>query len=122
MSAPTLLRALDTRDVALAGSGWFALGCMHMLEPGTPLRALAVFGFVLICPGLAVTGALGFGAPLERAALAIALSMAAALLVGVTFTVLRVDSAALRIATLAVLTSVAVIGPAATGTDERSRP
>jgi uncharacterized membrane protein len=82
---------------------------MLVLPPASPLRAVLVFCFVLSCPGLAVSALLRVRDPVERWVLSIALSMSFAILVTVVLTLLRIESVTLRLALLAVLTTVAVL-------------
>ena len=49
-------RSFGVTRWVLAGSGWITLLCMYLLPPGLPLRTAVVFGFVLLCPGLAIAG------------------------------------------------------------------
>jgi hypothetical protein len=106
------LPTISGRQWALASSGWITLLCMEYLAPGSLLRTLVVFGFVLFCPGFAVAGFVPTRESAERWVLAVALSMSLGLLVSVAFTVIRVDSVTHCIETLAVITTTAVIADA----------
>jgi hypothetical protein len=114
------LRTITDRQWALAGSGWITLLCMECLPPGSLLRTMVVFGFVLFCPGFAVAGLVPTHDAAERWVLAVALSMSLGLLVSVTFTVARDDSVALRIGTLALITTTAVIADAVGSPPQRN--
>lgn len=124
------LRTVGAPQWVLMSSGWITLLCMQYLAPGSLGRTLAVFGFVLLCPGLAVAGLLPTRESVERWVLAVALSMSLGLLVSVAFTVARNESVTLRIGTLALITTTAVIADAVgsprrcvsfTPTDERAQ-
>lgn len=105
-------RSIDAWQWGLACSGWLTMLGMVGLPPGLPLRTVLVFGFVLLCPGLAIAGLIPVRDPLERWTIGVASSMAAALLVSLVFTLLRADSVMPRIGTLALLTTLAVLaGP-----------
>ena len=57
-------RSIDAWQWGLACSGWLTMLGMVGLPPGLPLRTVLVFGFVLLCPGLAIAGLIvlvGFG-------------------------------------------------------------
>ena len=49
-------RSIDAWQWGLACSGWLTMLGMVGLPPGLPLRTVLVFGFVLLCPGLAIAG------------------------------------------------------------------
>ena len=97
---------------ALASSGWITLLCVNYLPPGSLPRVLVVFGFVLVCPGLAVAGLIPTRESPERWVLAVALSVSFGLLVSVAFTVMRVESVIPQIVSLAVITTLAVLSNA----------
>ena len=63
--------------MVLAASGWLVLGVTITAAPPV-LRSLAVFGFVFICPGLAVVRLLPLRDHLERAVLAVAIGLSLA--------------------------------------------
>jgi hypothetical protein len=94
--------------LALACSGWLTwLG--QLLPPGFPLRVLVVFGFVLICPGLALTLLLPLREAVVRWVLAVALSVSLAILLNTVLTIASNDSLPLRLAVLATITTVAAV-------------
>jgi uncharacterized membrane protein len=103
------LRTASLRHLALAGSGWITLLGAAVMPPASLARVVVVFGFVLVCPGLAVSALLPARDPAERWVLIIALSTSLAILVSVALTVLRTESVTLRVALLAVITTVAVV-------------
>ncbi len=106
-------RSFGVTRWVLAGSGWITLLCMYLLPPGLPLRTAVVFGFVLLCPGLAIAGLVPMLDPLERWVAGVALSIASGLLVSLGFTLLRTGAVTVRIGTLALLTtSVVLAAPA----------
>jgi hypothetical protein len=102
------LRTAPLWQLILAASGWITLLGIHVLPPGSPPRVVLVFGFIMACPGLAVSGLLPAREPAERWVLTIALSTSFAIVVSVALTVLRIESVALRLGLLAVITTVAV--------------
>jgi uncharacterized membrane protein len=67
----------------LALSGWLVLGITTMAGH-SPIRPIAVFAFVLICPGLALVRLLPIRDFLERAVLAVALGLSLATLTAET--------------------------------------
>jgi uncharacterized membrane protein len=67
----------------LAASGWVVLA-VTTGAGYSPYRAVAVFAFVLVCPGLAVVRLLPVRDFLERLVLAVALSMSIAALIAET--------------------------------------
>lgn len=101
-------RRVRIRHLLLAVSGWLALAAFTYLPPGMPVRVLAVFAFVLCCPGLAVSGLLTADR-LQRWVLTVALSISLGVLVTVAFNELHDDSAVQRLAVLASVTTVATI-------------
>lgn len=104
----TSLPRLRLRDVLLAASGWLALAAFTYLPPAMPVRVLAVFAFVLCCPGLAVSGLLTEDR-LQRWVLTVALSISFGVLVTVAFNELHDDSTVQRLAVLAAVTTIATI-------------
>jgi len=66
-------------SLLLAGSGWIAFGIVAAQAP-TPARTIAVFGFVLICPGAVLIRLLHLRDPLERAVLGLAIGLSLAAL------------------------------------------
>jgi uncharacterized membrane protein len=106
------IRAVPAGLWVLASSGWITLISVHYLTPDSPfsvLRAPVIFAFVLLCPGLAVARLLPPREPAEVWVVATALSISFGLLVSVAFTMLRNDSMAQRLLTLAVITTVATV-------------
>ncbi|GAB2515590.1 hypothetical protein GCM10027167_17700 [Nocardia heshunensis] len=93
----------------VAASGWLALAAVAYLPADTPLRIAAVFGFVLLGPGFAISGLLSSGDRLERWVLTVALSLSLGLLVTVGFTELRDSSVDQRLAVLAAVTTMATL-------------
>ena len=67
-------------SLLLAVSGWIAFGIVAAQAP-TPARTIAVFGFVLICPGAVLIRLLHLRDPLERAVLGLAIGLSLAALV-----------------------------------------
>jgi hypothetical protein len=103
------LRSAPLWQLILAASGWITLLGILVLPPGSPPRVVLVFGFVLTCPGFSVSRLLPVREPAERWVLTIALSTSFAILVSVALMVLRIDSVALCLGLLAVITTVAVL-------------
>lgn len=87
----TTLRSERVRSQALslllAVSGWIVLGIIKAQAP-TAARTIAIFGFVLICPGAALIRLLPLRDLLERAVLGIA--------IGLSLAALTAGAAALR--------------------------
>lgn len=95
-------------QLLLAGSGWVTwLGLL--LPAGSPVRVLLVLGFVLTCPGLAVSLLLPLREAVVRWVLAVALSMSLAILLNTALTVISNDSLPLRLAVLASITTAAAL-------------
>lgn len=92
---------------ALASLGWFTLAA-GSLPPATPWRVTAVFLFTLVVPGFALSSMITTGLA-ERWVMTVALSVALAIVVSVVMTALRNDSMSLRIALLALVTTVAAL-------------
>jgi hypothetical protein len=67
-------------SLLLAVSGWIAFGVVAVQAP-TPARTIAVFGFVLICPGAVLIRLLHLRDPLERAVLGLAIGLSLAALI-----------------------------------------
>ncbi|MFI1912330.1 hypothetical protein [Nocardia sp. NPDC020380] len=102
------LSRIRIRHLLLAASGWLALAAFSYLPDGMPVRVLAVFAFVLFCPGLAISGLLTEDR-LQRWVLTVALSISFGVLVTVAFNELHDDSTVQRLAVLASVTTVATI-------------
>ena len=100
-----------TTPYLLAMSGWVALLALHLPPAAHPLRVVVTFGFILLCPGIAVARLLPISAGLDRWVAAVALGLSLSLLVSVGFTVARVQSPEQPMITLAALTSVAALAP-----------
>jgi uncharacterized membrane protein len=66
-------------SLLLAVSGWIVLGIVTAQAP-TPARTIAVFGFILICPGAVVIRLLRLRDPLERVVLGLAIGLSLATL------------------------------------------
>lgn len=116
------LRMIFSRQWALASSGWITLLCVEYLPPGSLLRVLVVFAFVLFCPGFAVARLLPTREPAERWVLAVALSMSFGLLITVGMTVMRNGSVSISIGLLALVTTIAVLAGAATSSRRPTSP
>ena len=109
----------------LGASGWLTMVGVQLLPPGSAPRVALVFGFVLICPGLAITLLLPIREAAMRWVLAVALSISTAILLNVATTMIQNDSVALRLAALALITSippVLVAGRLAQPVDRPSPP
>lgn len=76
LTGPRRSRAVP---LLLAVSGWAAVGIAALAGPGA-LRSAAVFGFVLVCPGVALARLLPLRDLLERAVLSAALGVSLAAL------------------------------------------
>ena len=101
------LAMVPTGQLLLGSSGWLAL-VAEQLPLANPARIAAVFGFMLICPGLAISR-LVTRHTLERWMLTAAVSTSLVILVNVATTVARNDSMTLRLAVPAAVTSIAVL-------------
>ncbi|GAA4916839.1 hypothetical protein ACFPM3_21235 [Streptomyces coeruleoprunus] len=108
---------LDSRTqirVALAASGWLALGATA-LPGGSPLRWVPVLAFVALGPGLALLfprpAAPRPGARLEALALVAPLSLALATLTATALFVAHAFSTAVFLGALAAFTTVAALLP-----------
>ena len=66
-------------SLALAASGWIVLGLVTAQAPA-PTRIIAIFGFVLICPGAALIRLLSLRDRLERVVLGLAIGLSLAAL------------------------------------------
>lgn len=102
----------------LAVSGWAVLGIVDAQAP-TALRVIAVFAFILICPGAALTRFLPVRDLLERAVLAVAIGVSLAALVGEATALGRPASASLVLVVLALVCTAAAVAEIARG--ERAR-
>ena len=89
-------------------SGWLALASLQ-LPPGNPARAVAIFGFVLVCPGLALVRFLRRSDPLEEFVAGLAVSISLAVTVTVFMAIGHFWHPGLALALLAALTTGAVV-------------
>jgi uncharacterized membrane protein len=103
------LRTIRFRQLALACSGWLTLLGVEYLPAASISRMMLVFFFVLVCPGLAVARILPMRESAERWVLAVALSISFGLMVSVGFTIMRNDSITSRLASLALIITLAVL-------------
>jgi hypothetical protein len=101
------LARVPVGQLLLAESGWLMLAG-EQLPPGNPARIVAVFGFMLTCPGLAISRLVSRDT-IERCVLTVTLSMSLAVLVSVAATVARNNSMTLQLVVLAAITSIAVL-------------
>jgi hypothetical protein len=101
------LAMVPVGQLLLASSGWLTLAA-EQLPLGNPARIAAVVGFMLICPGLAISRLISRDT-IERWMLTAAVSTSLMILVSVAATVMRDDSMTLRLAVPAAVTSVAVL-------------
>jgi uncharacterized membrane protein len=106
--------------IALAASGWVALA-LTALPLGSVVRAVAAFLFLLSCPGAALVRHWPVRDRLERAVLAVAVSMASAMLVAEALMVGRAWSAELALVGLAAVTSIAALLPGAVPSEHGGR-
>lgn len=103
----------------LAVSGWIAFGIVTAQAP-TPARTIAVFGFVLICPGAALIRLLRLRDPLERAVLGLAIGLSLAALVSEAAAIGHPMQARLVLAVLASVCTAAALAEVARGMRARS--
>jgi hypothetical protein len=101
------LARVPVGQLLLGASGWLTLVAAQ-LPPGNPARIVAAFGFMLTCPGLAISRLVSRDT-IERCALTVTLSMSLAILVSVAATVARNNSMTLQLVVLAAITSIAVL-------------
>lgn len=95
-------------SLLLAVSGWIVLGIVAAQAP-TPARTIAVFGFILICPGAAVIRLLGLRNPLERVVLGLAIGLSLATLISEVAALGHPMRAELVLAVLASVCTVAAL-------------
>lgn len=107
------------RSILLALSGWVALAATW-LPAGSVVRPLVVAAFLASCPGAAMLGWWPDTDRLERAVLAVALSISAALAVTEAQTLLGLWGPRLSMAILALITAGAAL--AAPGRRRRRKP
>lgn len=98
----------------LAVSGWIVFGIIAAQAP-TPVRAIAVFAFTLICPGAALIRLLPLRDLLERAVLGVAIGLSLAALIGEAAAIGRPPKALLVVAVLASICTASVLAAAARG-------
>jgi hypothetical protein len=106
-------------SILLALSGWVALA-LTFLPGGSIVRVAGAFGFVLFCPGAALIRWWPDKDLLSRFVIAVASSMALAVLVSQGLTLAGTTSARLALVVLAALTSIAAIVPKGSGREGRS--
>jgi uncharacterized membrane protein len=99
--------------VALAASGWVALA-LTALPSVAPLRESVGFAFVLICPGAALVRHWPGQDRLERAVLAVGLSLSSVMLVAEVLVMSHAWSAPAALAGLAAVTSAGALAPGVT--------
>jgi hypothetical protein len=107
-------------SIVLALSGWVALA-LTFLPGGSVPRAAGAFAFLLFCPGAALVRHWPDKDRLARSVLAVAISMALAVLVSQGLTLAGTTSARLALVVLSIVTSIAAILPTGLGR-ERSTP
>lgn len=111
-------RRWDPPGLVLAGCGWVALTATLLAGSG-PIRVVAVFGFVLVCPGWAIVRRLGRHDPLEDFVVGMALSMSLAVSITVVMAVTHWWHPIVALAALALITIAAALVPVShTAVDE----
>ncbi len=106
-------------SLLLAVSGWVVLGIVAAQAP-TAARAIAVFGFILICPGVALIRLLPLRDLLERAVLGLAIGLSLAALTGEAAAVGHPTQARLVLIVLASVCTAAALAEVAQGMRTRS--
>jgi hypothetical protein len=106
-------------SLLLAVSGWIALGIV-MAQAPTPARTIAVFGFVLICPGAALIRLLRLRDPLERAVLGLAIGLSLATLTSEAAAIGHPMRAGLVLVVLASVCTAAALAEVVRGMKARS--
>ena len=106
-------------SLLLAVSGWIALGIVTAQAP-TPARTIAVFGFVLICPGAALIRLLRLREPLERVVLGLAIGLSLAALISEVAAIGHPMRARLVLAVLASVCTAAALAEVVRGMRARS--
>ena len=99
-------------SLLLAVSGWIVFGIIAVQAP-TPVRAIAVFAFTLICPGTALVRLLPLRDLLERAVLGVAIGLSLAVLISQAAALSRPPRALLIVAVLASICTAAALAEAA---------
>jgi hypothetical protein len=106
-------------SLLLVASGWIALGIVTAQAP-TPARTIAVFGFVLICPGAALIRLLRLREPLERVVLGLAIGLSLAALISEAAAIGHPMRARLVLAVLASVCTAAALTEVVRGMRARS--
>jgi uncharacterized membrane protein len=106
-------------SLLLAVSGWIAFGIVAAQAP-TPARTIAVFGFVLICPGAVLIRLLRLRDPLERAVLGLAIGLSLAVLTSEAAALGHPMRARLVLIVLASVCTAAALAEVARGMKARS--
>jgi hypothetical protein len=106
-------------SLLLAVSGWIAFGIVTAQAP-TPARTIAVFGFILICPGAALIRLLRLRDPLERAVLGLAIGLSLAALTSEAAALGHPMRARLILVVLASVCTAAALAEVARGMRARS--
>jgi hypothetical protein len=106
-------------SLLLAASGWIVLGIVTAQAP-TPARTIAVFGFVLICPGAALIRLLRLREPLERVVLGLAIGLSLATLISEAAAIGHPMRARLVLAVLASVCTAAALTEVVRGMRARS--
>ena len=106
-------------SLLLAASGWIVLGIVTAQAP-TPARTIAVFGFVLICPGAVLIRLLRLRDPLERVVLGLAIGLSLATLISEVAAIGHPVRAQLVLVVLASVCTVAALAEMARGMRARS--
>jgi hypothetical protein len=123
MTEPIDIETTDTGDTRarsaavpwlLAASGWVALAAT-LLPAAGPLRVIVTFGFLLVCPGLALVRLLERPDLLEEFVVGLALSMSLAVTVSVAMAVGHWWHPGWGLALLALLTTVAGVAGSGAG-------
>jgi hypothetical protein len=104
-------------SLLLAVSGWIVFGIIAAQAP-MPVRAVAVFAFILICPGAALVRLLPLRDQLERAVLGVAIGLSLAALAAQTVATGRPPQALLVVAVLALVCTLAAALAEATRREE----
>jgi uncharacterized membrane protein len=106
-------------SLLLAASGWIVLGIVTAQAP-TPARTIAVFGFVLICPGAVLIRLLRLRDPLERVVLGLAIGLSLATLISEVAALGHPVRAQLVLVVLASVCTVAALAEMVRGMRARS--
>jgi uncharacterized membrane protein len=95
-------------SLLLAVSGWIVLGLVIAHAP-TAARIIAVFGFILVCPGAALVRLIPLRDLLERAVLSVATGLSLATLTGEAAALGRPTQARLVLIVLASVCTAAAL-------------